>query len=244
MAAVRPLNAADVAGLRGRLVDARGGRVAFLSHCLLNENVRYLGGATRPGTVGEIVGVLEDAGVGIVQMPCPEEVAWGGVLKPWLLLAYGARRRWWNPLTGVAHRAGLAWTRCVYRRLARRIVKQMRDYQKAGVQVLAVVGVGGSPSCGVLSTLDLTRAKDALADIDPYGVTTDGFNQDVLARNVVPGRGLFLAELRTRLIRRGVDVSLLEHDLLAELGGRPSTAVPELRRLSEPPSDPPAMSRS
>jgi hypothetical protein len=29
--------------LRGQLSDARGGRVVFLSHCLLNQNVRYLG---------------------------------------------------------------------------------------------------------------------------------------------------------------------------------------------------------
>ena len=44
--------------LRSRLRDDRSGRVVFVAHCLLNENVRYLGGACRPGDVGEIVDVL------------------------------------------------------------------------------------------------------------------------------------------------------------------------------------------
>ena len=35
--------------------DQRSGRVVFLSHCLLNKNTRYLGGAGRPGSVVEIV---------------------------------------------------------------------------------------------------------------------------------------------------------------------------------------------
>ena len=34
--------------LRGVLSDARSGRVMFVSHCMLNQNVRYQGGATRP----------------------------------------------------------------------------------------------------------------------------------------------------------------------------------------------------
>lgn len=29
--------------------------------------------------------------IGMVQMPCPEQLAWGGVLKQWLLKAYGIR---------------------------------------------------------------------------------------------------------------------------------------------------------
>ncbi len=42
--------------LRGQLADARGGRVAFLSHCLLNQNVRCLGGAGRgiPASQGSV----------------------------------------------------------------------------------------------------------------------------------------------------------------------------------------------
>ena len=75
--------------LSSRLADERGRRVAFVSHCLLNENTRYLGGALRAGAVPEVVSGLIEAGVGISQMPCLEQRAWGGVLKRLLLRAYG-----------------------------------------------------------------------------------------------------------------------------------------------------------
>ena len=76
--------------LRGVLSDARSGRVMFVSHCMLNQNVRYQGGATRPGAVDEVVANLQRAGVGIVQMQCPEQRAWGGVDKRYTMPAYGA----------------------------------------------------------------------------------------------------------------------------------------------------------
>jgi uncharacterized protein YbbK (DUF523 family) len=67
--------------LRETLADARSGRVLVVSHCLLNENVRYLGGAAHPGPVPQIVHAALDHDLGLVQMPCPEQRAWGGVLK-------------------------------------------------------------------------------------------------------------------------------------------------------------------
>ena len=41
--------------LRDRLQDQRSGKVLVLSHCLLNQNVRYLGGAVHPGMVDEVL---------------------------------------------------------------------------------------------------------------------------------------------------------------------------------------------
>jgi hypothetical protein len=73
-------------GLSRMLADRRGRRVIFLSHCLLNENVRYLGGASRSGPVDELVDAVQSAGCGFCQMLCPEQLAWGGVLKRHLLL--------------------------------------------------------------------------------------------------------------------------------------------------------------
>ena len=64
--------------LADRLRDERSRRVAFVSHCLLNENTRYLGGAFRAGAVAELIDELVEHGIGICQMPCPEQHAWGG----------------------------------------------------------------------------------------------------------------------------------------------------------------------
>ncbi len=58
-----------------QLIDERSKRVIFVSHCLLNENTRYLGGAFRPGCMDELVDSFQQEGLGICQMHCPEQRA-------------------------------------------------------------------------------------------------------------------------------------------------------------------------
>jgi hypothetical protein len=55
--------------LRRALADKRSRRVVFVSYWILNENVRYLGGAARRGSIDEVVDGFQAAGVGICQMP-------------------------------------------------------------------------------------------------------------------------------------------------------------------------------
>ena len=141
--------------LRRALSDARSGQVVFVSHCMLNQNVRYQGGATRPGAVDEVVARLQRAGVGIVQMPCPEQRAWGGVDKQYTMPAYGADQTRLRRLRRPASWLFLLYTRLAYRRFAGQVAREIRDYVRSGQSVQAVLGVGGSPSCGVRTTLDL-----------------------------------------------------------------------------------------
>ena len=138
----------------------------FVSHCLLNENVRFLGGATRAGAVCEVVEPLLRDGVGIVQLPCPEQRAWGGVLKRWMLALYGRRLLRWRPVRRVVAAAVRRVTEVVYGRLARRAAKEITDYVASGFEVVEVVGVGASPSCGVATTVDLDAAIAAMAACD------------------------------------------------------------------------------
>ena len=213
--------------LPGRLSDGRSGRVIFVSHCLLNENVRYLGGATRLGAVDELVDAAQSGGVGFCQMPCPEQVAWGGVLKRRLLLAYGADRR--HPRMMRLAPWFLAYTRWRYRRLARAVANDVADYCRSGYDVVGMVGVDGSPSCGVRCTLDVPRVLDVLAACDPSAIDTATFNDRVVLTNVVPGEGLFVSALRRELRRRRLDIPLFAHDLMGELQGV-VTVSPELSR--------------
>lgn len=160
--------------LADRLRDERSRQVAFVSHCLLNENTRYLGGAFRSGPVAELVTDLADRDVGICQMPCPEQSAWGGVLKRRMLLAYGSSGDWRyrlrSPLLGLF----LLDTARVYRRLARQVAEQIADYQRSGCTVVAIIGVGSSPSCGVRTTLDIRRSFAAMADMPADAVERPG----------------------------------------------------------------------
>src|SRR5690348_5025831 len=96
--------------LARQLSDARGNKIVFLSHCLLDENVRYLGGAFHSGAIPEVVPLIR-GGLGICQMPCPEMHAWGGVHKKWMLRAYGLRDTHLYPLRHLLLRLFTLYTR-------------------------------------------------------------------------------------------------------------------------------------
>ena len=203
--------------LRARLRDERSGRVVFVSHCLLNENTRYLGGAFRPGAVVEVIQPYLDEGIGIYQMPCPKQRAWGGVLKRWTLPVYGMKQR------GVYRlRPGLlplfeAYTRLRCRRLARAVARDVADYRRSGFQVVAIVGVGASPSCGVRTTVDLAASVEAMATSPIATLDRDTVNRRVVNECARRGPGMFTEALASQLRRRGLSVPFIEHDLRSEM---------------------------
>jgi predicted secreted protein len=201
-----------------RLHDQRGRQVVFLSHCLLNANTRYLGGAGRRGSVAEIVQPCLEQGIGIVQLPCPEEHAWGGVLKRWLLRFYGADARLSFRLRAMLFPLMVFYTRHVYRRLARQVANQIQDYLASGFEVLGVIGVDGSPSCGMQTTMNLERAFVQVGRLQPVATVADV--NAIVRSNAIGGRGLFVALLEEELRRRSLTVPFAAHDLMAELEGR------------------------
>lgn len=210
--------------LRSSLHDDRSGRVVFVSHCLLNQNTRYLGGAFRPGAVDEVVNSYLRAGTGICQMPCPEQLVWGGVLKRRLLFLYG--RPWLSPVVHLIRPALSAYTVVRYRLLARRVASQLVDYQRSGFDVVGVVGVDASPTCGVMTTLDLDRSLAAVVACPLARLDRRFMNDAVLNGSARPGRGLFIAALSGSLAHRDSHVPLLTHDLRSEIPGSSFAAGP------------------
>lgn len=206
------------AQLSERLRDARGREVVFVAHCLLDENARYLGGAFHTGAVPELIELLQ-RGAGVVQMPCPEQQSWGGPLKPWMLRAYGLRGTWLYPARAPLFRIFVAYTRVRYRLLARRTARDIAGFQRAGVRVLGIVGVGGSPSCGATTTLDLREAFEILAACPLAQIDRTVVNERVVLGCLAPGEGLFTRALKRELARRGIDVAFAEYDLAGEIRG-------------------------
>jgi uncharacterized protein YbbK (DUF523 family) len=197
----------------------------LVSHCLLNQNTRYAGGASRVGAVAELVSELVGAGYGVHQLPCPERLAWGGVLKRHSLWLYGSKGGPLYPVRGMLLRAFVWWTRTVYRHLARHVVRDVRDYQRSGVEVAGMVGIGASPSCGVTSTLDLRASLDVLAACPTAALTRDLMNQEAVLSCRRPGQGIFIQALDHQLKRRGIAVPAFEHDLAIELRGEAQTVL-------------------
>lgn len=125
--------------------DKRGKQLVLCAHCVLNQNAKLDRCAHCSGAVAAPVLKLIEAGVGIVQMPCPE------------LLIMGLERR---AVPGSDASVGEEDTRIgrfmatadATRRMeamAEEIVAQVLDYRKHGFEIVGMIGIDGSPTCGV-----------------------------------------------------------------------------------------------
>ncbi len=215
-----PNNLGPARSLLDQLRDERSRRVVLVSHCLLNENTRYAGGATRPGAVAEIVDELIAAGYGIHQLPCPERLAWGGVLKRHSVRLYHSKGGPLYAVRGVLLSAFIWWTKVIYKRLARQVARDVADYQRAGIVVAGIVGIGASPSCGVITTLDLRASLEVVAACPAAALTRDVMNEQAVLGCRRAGEGLFIKALDRELKRRRLNMPAFEHDLAAELRGK------------------------
>lgn len=207
--------------------DKRSNRVIFLSHCILNENARYFGGAFRRGAIEELVGPLVEQGIGLIQMKCPEQSAWGGVHKKHLWNFLGSKRRLLYRFRGVVVPLFRAYTRVKYRRLAREVLNEIAEYNKAGGEIIGLVGVDGSPSCGVLKSLEMKCAAEILASTDPHSADRLIFNNTLYSKCVVNGPGIFIEELDRLLKRRGIVLRFYSIDIISEMKGEQQSVVLE-----------------
>jgi predicted secreted protein len=210
-----------ISQLQRSLRDARGMKVVFLSHCILNENTRYLGGARSPACVEPIVQECIGNDWGIVQLPCPEQRAWGGVVKRLMLKAYGAENSLLYRFRAIVVPAFVLYSKWLYRRLARQVAREIEDYVKSGFTVVGIVAIDGSPTCGLSVSLDLRASFARTATMEVAGATIANMNE-IICETLVAGNGLFTAALRDELDRRHLEVPYFAHDLVAEISGKPT----------------------
>jgi predicted secreted protein len=96
-------------------------KVAFIAHCLLNQNAKVEGGAKRPGMWEPVIDLLRERDYVIRQMPCPE-------------LAFGGARRFW----GVREQFDTQLYREHCRRLAKLVAAVMQQHTTAGDDVVLI----------------------------------------------------------------------------------------------------------
>ena len=114
--------------------DARSKKVMFVAHCILNQNARINTCAYTPAAIPKIPECLLRRNIAIIQMPCPELACLG--------LGRGGPEQIYDQLSTPGDRRYL-------RSIARDVVYQAMQYRKQGFRVLGVLGIDGSPSCGV-----------------------------------------------------------------------------------------------
>jgi predicted secreted protein len=105
--------------------------VAFVAHCLLNQNSKTDGGARCPGVYSPLVEEVRAKGWRIEQMPCPE-------------LAFTGLNRFW----AVKEQLDTSAYRGHCRRIAGAVAGAIEVHVRRGDEVI-LVGIEGSPSLGV-----------------------------------------------------------------------------------------------
>lgn len=129
--------------------DERSGQAVFVSHCLLNANAKVCGLAKYPAMVTDLVAFLAQHDFGIIQLPCPE------------LLHLGPKR-WWQ----VRSQYDTPSYRSLCQRLAFETVELAIQYHSAGYKIAGLLGVEGSPSCGVEEVYDSPQWGGRPAEVD------------------------------------------------------------------------------
>ncbi len=210
---------ADLRRLTDKLADERSKKVVLVAHCILNEGARYQGGALRKGGNDEIIDELQRRGIGIVQMRCPEQLAWGGVLRPYMWLPLGRRNKVIYRLRGLLIPLFATYTKLVARRVAKEAVAQIEDFVRGGYELVGVVGISGSPLCGINRTLDLRRSAEFIASKRLDDLERKSLNAEGIQAAVIKGRGFLMQAIAEQMAKRNLDVTFYEYDLMTELGG-------------------------
>ena len=175
----------------------------ILAHCILNQNAKLDRCAHCPGAISEVLGLLLAEGIGIVQMECPE------------MLYLGLDRqadRSASPSveaedTRIARRMQEPRARETIARIAANTVRQVADYLRNGFSVIGIVGINGSPSCGVEATwrddAELAGYGELVSELDRQlrqagiRLSVRGIRSSDVAHAVKTLRGLVDESIRT-----------------------------------------------
>lgn len=158
--------------------DARSKNIIIIAHCILNQNAKMDGTASCPGPILEIMDLLARSNVGILQMPCPELLCLG--------LDRGNKDGCFCPVAEEDTRIRLAMNQSSATEkltlLAEELVFQILEYKRYGFNILGIVGINRSPTCGVETT--------------------------VRENSETPGEGVFIEMLKGKLAQNDLDVQI------------------------------------
>lgn len=111
----------------------RSRKLCIISHCLLNCNAKVESPCSRyKGVLKELLYGLIENDYGIIQLPCPETTYYG-------------MRRWGH----VREQFDNPHFRKHCKEILEPVIDQMKDYLSNGYRLDYVIGVNGSPSCGI-----------------------------------------------------------------------------------------------
>lgn len=159
----------------------RSKKILIVCHCLLNANAKVYPLAACGGVFREVLHDHIESGVGLFQLPCPETGYLG--LNRWGM----TREQYDHPRFHQYCREIL--TPCLH---------QLTAFVQAGYQIDGVIGMDGSPNCGVVRTCSGFCGGEIGA---PGNVA-----RQLQALAMVAGRGVFMEIFAAMLADAGINV--------------------------------------
>jgi len=158
-----------------------------VAHCLLNPHAKVRGSLDNQQIRQAIIVPLIQHGFGIFQLPCPE-------------LSHSGLQRWGQSRSQYAHPFFLQHCR----QIAATVVSQFEEYQRCDIPLGPILGVEGSPSCGVSFTYDGNWGGEPLHPM----------MQMILAKPLgrSPRPGVFMEILQEELKKRNINIPFIGID--------------------------------
>ena len=95
----------------------------------------------------------------------------------------------------------------------------IEDYKNSGFEVIGIVGVDGSPTCGISTCLDMKKSFDYCAGLNIESIDRKNYNKEMYGRCLNQGKGLFFLEIDKILKRKKIAITYYSHDLVREMNG-------------------------
>ena len=143
----------------------RNKKIIFVSHCILNQSVRAIGREKYTGSVKDLLELFAEAGIGIVQLDCPQVEFNNGL---------GRRVITKNHTNGYRESC---------QKMSSKLIKKIEIYLRKDYNVVGVLGVEFSSTCGVHQVLN--------------------------GRRRVPGKGIFIEELEKEMQKKNFQVPVI-----------------------------------
>lgn len=156
-------------------------RILFMSHCILNAYSQVRSERESEDKT-ELIRWLMEQKIGLVQLPCPETELYG--LRRW-----GHCREQFDHPHYHAHASDLV----------DHTVQMLRTYLDVGHEIVGVIGIDGSPSCGINFTCSAPTWGGEISSI--------GDLDALLSRiGYIDRNGVYMEKLRQAFDAEGHDI--------------------------------------
>ncbi|APH18907.1 CD3072 family TudS-related putative desulfidase [Clostridium botulinum] len=163
----------------------RSKKIVLISHCILNVNSKVEGLAQYENNSLELVKYLIENKFGIIQLPCPEAGFYG-------------MRRWGH----VKEQFDTPYYREYSQKIFYHILQQVEDYINNGYEIKCIIGIDGSPSCGVSLTCSSKEWKGDFINKDETLKKID----DIKYCNE---KGIFMEEIDNILKEKDINIPMI-----------------------------------